>query len=102
MKVYISGPVTGLPGGNEPAFRQAAIDLSNALHEPIVPHDFVRHSSTWATAMRACIRAMMSADAVLLLDGWNASRGALIEVYIAREIGIPVYERFDDLQESRP
>jgi hypothetical protein len=68
----------------------------DAGHTPIVPHDFVQKGMTWEESMRACIRVMMSADAVLVLPGWEGSRGALVEVRIARDIGMVVSEEIPE------
>jgi hypothetical protein len=96
MTVYISGPVTGLPDDNLPAFTAVADAVDAAFHHPIVPHYFVRRGCTWEAAMRACIRIMMSADALILLPGWAESRGACLEAQIANELGIPAYLSIDD------
>lgn len=37
MKVYIAGPMTGLPHFNRPAFQQAAINLSFEKHVTLNP-----------------------------------------------------------------
>jgi hypothetical protein len=50
--------------------------------------------------MRACIRVMMSADALILLPGWSESRGACIEAQIASAIGIPAYLSIDDFMKA--
>lgn len=96
-KVYISGPVTGLPEDNEPAFRAAAEILQSHGYDTIVPHDHVSPGSSWEVAMRACIKAMMDADSVFLLDGWRDSRGAKLEHIIACLMGIHIAETVDDL-----
>jgi hypothetical protein len=96
MNIYISGPVTGVPENNLPAFSAAAFRVMDAGHTPIVPHDFVQKGMTWEDSMRVCIRVMMSADAVLVLPGWEGSRGALVEVRIARDIGMPVSEEIPE------
>ncbi|OHE63872.1 MAG: hypothetical protein A2001_01540 [Treponema sp. GWC1_61_84] len=97
MKVYISGPATGHPDDNLPAFLDAAHDITAAFHDPIVPHCFVTSVCSWEAAMRACIRIMMSADAVLVLPGWEKSRGACLEVQIATALSIPVDNDLDSL-----
>lgn len=90
MKVYIAGPMTGHDDFNRPAFRAAAAQLTAAGFEVISPvHDddleadgTARHPYEWY--IRRDLREMLEADAVALLPGWSASRGARLE----REVGI--------------
>ncbi len=42
--------------------------------------------------MRRAIAALMQADAVVKLPGWNQSRGANIEVKLAVNLGMPVID----------
>lgn len=101
MIVYISGPITGLPGLNKTAFDSAAAELKAVGFEPIVPHEITAPGDTWEEAMRSCIRAMMDADAVVMLRGWEGSKGAKIEYDLARAVGIPVHHHFLDLKNER-
>lgn len=98
MKVYISGPVTGLPDENREAFTAAARILKADGFDAVIPHDHVKPGSTWEEAMRDCIRAMMDCDAVFMLDGWNRSRGAQAEMITAVLIGIPTSETIRGLE----
>jgi nucleoside 2-deoxyribosyltransferase len=97
-KIYISGPVTGLPGENREAFEAAAAILEGHGFNPYIPHNHVKPGSTWEEAMRDCIRVMMDADAVFTLDGCDDSSGAAIEIELAGKIGIPVFESLSDMQ----
>jgi hypothetical protein len=48
----------------------------------------------WAQAMRADLRALIVCEAISLLPGWEDSRGARLEVEIARALGLEeVYAR---------
>lgn len=89
--LYVSGPVSGRPDGNRPAFDQAASALRAAGYRARVPHDDVAAGTAWIPAMRTCLVSMLAqADGVALLDGWEASRGARLEVFVARALGMPV------------
>lgn len=91
MKVYISGPMTGYPDFNHPAFEQAAQDLLAAGHEPLSPTaPPVVPGQPWADYMRADLRDLLDADGVALLNGWEASKGARLEVHVAHELGLRV------------
>ena len=90
MKVYISGPITGVPNGNQTAFDQAAAKLLDRGHDPVNPHDLHAGAAdtSWAGYMRRDIVALMGCDAVVVLDGWGNSRGARIERELAERLGL--------------
>jgi nucleoside 2-deoxyribosyltransferase len=93
MKVYISGPITGRHDYNRPAFLKAADALAACGFDPINPHDVgdrLSADAVWLDYMRVDIKAMMDADAVLLLPDWHESKGASIEADLAKQLGIPV------------
>lgn len=92
MKIMISGPCTGMPDHNYPAFYQAASQLLMAGHEPLNPArpEGREHCSSWLDYMRASLKDLAEADAVAQLPGWRDSRGARIEHAIADLLGIPV------------
>lgn len=88
-KVYIAGPMTGYQDFNRPAFYAAAEILRERGFTVKTPADCYNGNS-WEEGMKHDIPAMLSCDRVSLLDGWEKSRGARLEVFIARELGIPV------------
>lgn len=92
MKLYIAGPMTGLPEFNYPAFFAAAEALQAAGHEPINPaRDEGREDcKTWLDFMRASLRDIADADGIAYLPGWSDSTGATIEVGLARDLQMPV------------
>jgi nucleoside 2-deoxyribosyltransferase len=47
---------------------------------------------TWLDYMRADIKALVDCDSVLILPGWEESRGARVERMLAEALGIPVSE----------
>lgn len=89
MKVYISGPMTGYPDYNHPAFMAVENHIKALGHEPVnpatLPHD---HGRTWEEYMREDIKALMDCDAILMLDGWRQSKGARIEWDLAMSLNI--------------
>jgi len=90
MKVYLSGPVTGLPENNRPIFQHYTERLKSAGFETITPTTIVPEGTEWHAAMKICISAMMDADIVIMLSGWPHSKGASLEHRIARDLEIPV------------
>lgn len=90
MRIYIAGPMTGIPNYNRPAFFEAAGRLITAGHEPINPAT-IPTTDGWGYRdyLRAAIRMMLNAEALAMLDGWVYSRGALLEWQIAYAVGMP-------------
>lgn len=92
-RVYIAGPMTGLPGYNYAAFnaeaarlRQLGFAVENPAENPAPPCD------TWLAYMRLAIAQLVRCDAVALLPGWRDSRGARVEEGLARSLGLQVVE----------
>ena len=91
MRLFVSGPVTGVPYGNRRAFEDARTALEDIGYRVVLPHDVVRDPGCpWRDAMRRTIAAMCLCDAVVTLEGWELSKGASLEVKLARALGIPV------------
>ncbi|SIS84094.1 DUF4406 domain-containing protein [Alicyclobacillus vulcanalis] len=90
-RVYLSGPMTGLPQGNRPAFLEAARALRAHGIQVLNPAEFGSADDDWYAAMRRDLRMLMDADAVVTLPGWERSRGARLEVYVASQLNMPVY-----------
>lgn len=91
MRTYISGPMTGLPGLNFPAFHDAEAHLRAAGYDPVNPATLNPDpAATWRECMKTDIKALVDCDAVATLPGWEKSRGALLEVHIAERLGLLV------------
>ncbi|WP_256588086.1 DUF4406 domain-containing protein [Pseudomonas sp. LG1D9] len=89
MRVYIAGPMTGIADYNFPAFnamadkmRAAGWHVENPADHGLVP------GAQWADYLRYDIGCLASCEAIMLLPGWTASRGARLEVSIAKELGV--------------
>ena len=89
MKVYISGPMTGIENDNYPAFFDMAEHLCVLGFEPINPAAQVQRI-TWDQYMRQDIKLLMDADMMVMLPGWELSKGAIIEKNVAESINIPI------------
>lgn len=90
--IYISGPMTGMPDLNFPAFNAEAARLRNLGLRVVNPAEVqLPAGSPWAAFMRADLIDMLRhCDTVVTLPGWDRSRGARIEVYVARQLGLRV------------
>lgn len=92
MRLYVCGPMTGLPDWNYPAFNAAAADLRAAGYDVTNPVDKdVPTSEPWLVHMRADIKLMMDCDGLAILPGWQQSRGAKAEVGLAHALNLPVH-----------
>jgi len=92
--IYVSAPYTL---GNLIINVKNACEAGNLLldkgHVPLIPHLMMLwelHSpKPYSEWMRICLALLGKCDALLRLEGF--SKGADIEVKIAKEAGIPVY-----------
>jgi hypothetical protein len=91
--LYLSGPMSGLPDNNYPAFHAAANQLRGVGYTVISPAEKDQDlTAPWAQHLRRDIALMMAhCTAVATLPGWEHSKGAQLEVHIARELGWPVW-----------
>lgn len=97
MNLYLSGPMTGLPGFNYAAFEERATALRARGHVVWSPHELFdkRTDLPRADYMREDMKALTEPgrfDAVAVLYGWWQSKGARLEVAIARELGLLVLD----------
>lgn len=89
---YISGPITGIEGWNVYAFNYAANLLARHGIECINPADNIGDPGThWNDWMRCDIRLLLTCKAIVMLEGWEQSKGARLENHIAREPGMQVH-----------
>lgn len=94
ITLYLAGPMSGLPQFNFPAFHAAAARLRDRGYTVINPAELEDGdtSKPWTHYMRRDIAMLVTADAVAVLPGWERSRGASLEVHIARELGMPIID----------
>jgi len=94
MTLYLSGPMSGLPGYNYPAFNAAAAMLRRNGHTVFNPTEtfggaiFLRKEQYLAVdyvAVQVC-------DGLVMLPGWEGSQGATAERAVALSLGKPVWE----------
>lgn len=89
--IYLSGPMTGIPQSNFPAFHAAAMALRERGMEVCNPAEInADQSAPWVQGMRDDIKALCDCDAIALMPGWEHSQGAHLELHIAHRIGLEV------------
>jgi hypothetical protein len=96
---YIAGPMTGIEKYNYPAFQVAASELREMGLKILSPHEIpwpsghegMAVTELWTYMMRESKKLTMQATGLILLRGWPASRGALVELEKFTKEGQPVY-----------
>lgn len=105
-KVYVSGPMRGYANNNFDAFHAARDALVVEGYKVLCPALMsMEHAAdtgrtmddiTFEEYMRINdIPAILEADMVMVLPGWEKSVGARAEVLIAQIIGVPVVDYLD-------
>lgn len=89
MKVYISGPISGLLYEEvEKVFNEAEIRLQEQGYEVVNPlNNGLPRESTWNEHMRADLKLLLDCDAIYMLNGWEYSKGASLEYDLAIDLG---------------
>lgn len=104
-RVYISGPITGMPNENKEAFQKYEDKFRNIGLEPVNPHKLFTEKELiefekklkndeerWAAFMKKDIAELVNCDLIAVLPGWEKSKGANIEVRIARDLFMPIID----------
>jgi hypothetical protein len=116
LTVYLAGPMTGIPQFNYPKFHRIAKELRDAGYNVISPveEDTQEYQTqamaskdglhgadgkfaglTWGDILSKDVKLVADkVDGVVVMDGWEKSRGARLEVFVANLSGrtISVYE----------
>lgn len=102
-KVYIAGPMSGLKDFNFPAFFEAERQLEALGYEVINPahndgatvQEALESAGTpespnklWSYYMKRDLPHVMDVDMLCLLPGWQKSKGAMLEVTVAKALGL--------------
>lgn len=101
-RIYCAGPYSHPEPQEVEANVRAACAAGLALRAvglvPVIPHIAVpaepeaTPAEQWTIAMRECLSHLRSCDAIVLLPGYENSRGACIELDLCRR-GVPGYPR---------
>ncbi|MBI1373332.1 MAG: DUF4406 domain-containing protein [Phycisphaera sp.] len=93
-RIYIAGPMTGLPEHNFPAFDAAARRLEKNGWEVVNPADNFGGLTSLprASYLRIDMALLLQCDALALLPCWEDSIGARLEYLLARELDLPIFD----------
>lgn len=91
--LYLSGPMTGLKHFNYPAFQAAAAQLRQAGYTVVCPtENGVPSTAPWAQHLRVdLVNLLRHCTAVATLPGASASKGATLELTVARSLAMPIH-----------
>lgn len=88
--LYLAGPMSGIPDCNYPEFNAQAERLRQAGYTVHNPAEIGDKGSQYADLLKADIAIILECEGIALLEGWWASKGAMLEVHIAGVLGYPV------------
>ncbi len=90
-RIYISGPMTGMPDMNFPAFNADADRLRALGFDVVNPVELNPDPAmSWHKCMRCDLAALLTCDTLALLDGWQKSAGAHLEMHVAHRVGMEI------------
>lgn len=94
MKLYLAGPMSGLPDFNYPTFDRYARLLREKDFEVFNPAEAHNGETGLPLAkyFETDLPEVCRADGIAVLPGWRESKGATIEVDLARHLGKPVFD----------
>jgi len=107
MLIYVSGHyTTGDKDANIAAAREIAVALWQMGHAVICPHANTAHFEDFATItydqfIAGDLMMIARCDALVMVPGWEDSKGARAEHFYALQQGIPIYV-FPDVPQLHP
>ncbi len=91
--IYLSGPMTGLPDYNRPAFDERARLMREAGYIVNNPADISRQyglDKPYAFFFRESMRMLLRSDVVYVFGDITNSKGAIMELNVAKTAEMPV------------
>lgn len=90
-RIYISGPMTGLPDLNFPAFHKAEAELVSEGWTVLNPASLgLVPGADWHDYLRWDIAMLATCEAIFLLPGWSQSKGVALELHIAKKLEMQI------------
>lgn len=113
MRVYLAGPMSGIRKMNFPAFDAAAADLRSRGYDVVSPAELDSPESraaalaaedgdlsaysretgeTWGDLLARDVKLIADGgiEAIVVLPGWEKSRGARLETFVGRLCALPI------------
>ena len=90
-RIYISGPMTGIPDFNHPAFHAEAARLRALGYDVINPAEInTDPTAPWHECLKKDLMALLQCDTVAVLPGGEWSRGVRLELQVAGQLQIDI------------
>ena len=96
MIIYLSGPMTDIEQLNHPEFNRVAKLLYEKGYEVVNPAEIEQPDTSHATCMREDFKEMLNrgVDTLALLKGWENSKGARGEIFMANLLGMQIVDAY--------
>jgi hypothetical protein len=94
-RIYIAGPMTGLPDYNYPKFLSVEADLKKMGYKHILNPARIANGETgkcYSYYIRESLNLIKNADAVVFLNGWEKSKGANLEHHCSTLMGLKTFD----------
>lgn len=109
MKIYLSGPISGLtPSEYHENFEKAEEYIKANGHEPLSPlnvkackeescqkkpeyKESGEYLHSWECYLKYDLLAMLECEGIIMLPGWESSKGATLEHETAQKAGMMVF-----------
>lgn len=121
MRLYLSGPMSNVPGFNIPAFETATANLRALGYEVLSPPELDAEAgldvgimlaspdgkpvpgATWGDCLARDVKIIADGDVdgIVLLPNWWKSKGARLEIFVGMLNRVKIYE-YTGIQEPRP
>lgn len=93
--IYISGPMTGMPEYNFPEFNRITKEWRAEGWEVRNPAEKGELDGwEWEDYLRYDLIDVAQCDSLAQLRGWSKSRGAKLEYYVAKKLGLTIYDAY--------
>lgn len=90
-RIYISGPMSGMPEHNFPAFNAEAERLRALGYDVVNPAALnPEPGKSWHDCLRTDLMELLTCDTIALLDGWQNSAGAHLEMHVGHRVGMAI------------
>lgn len=96
-RIYIAGPMTGLPDLNRAEFDKAERYLRSSFKDCVI-YNPIEKAKLWGWTEKTSLRHIadtlnsyiVSSDSIYMLRGWKESKGATAEHAVAKWIGLEI------------